>query len=118
MRVLIVDDHAGFRRFARAFLLSACFDVVGESDTGAAALASCAEIRPDVVLLDIGLPDVDGFEVARRLAGGEHRPQVVLTSSRAASEYGERLRTSPAAGFVAKNDLTRASMRAVLEGAA
>lgn len=114
MRVLIVDDHAGFRRFARAFLKAAQFDVVGESETGEQAIANCAEMHPDIVLLDIGLPDLDGFEVARRLSGTDPRPQVILTSSRGASEYGERLLAAPALGFLAKHDISRASIRELL----
>jgi DNA-binding NarL/FixJ family response regulator len=117
MSVLIVDDHAGFRRFARAFLSGAGYEVVGESATGAEALAAVHALHPDVVLLDVGLPDIDGIELAGRLAAIEPRPAVVLTSSRAASDYGARLKAAPAAGFVAKAELSRSSLHSVLEGA-
>jgi DNA-binding NarL/FixJ family response regulator len=112
VRILIVDDHAGFRRFARAFLEAAGHEVVGESGTAAAAIAAARRLRPDAVLLDVGLPDMDGFEVARELAGG---PAVVLTSSRSAAEYGSRMSTTPAAGFIAKSDLSRAALGRLLE---
>lgn len=116
MRVLIVDDHDGFRRFVRAFLTASGFDVVGESASGRAAVSDCELLRPDMVLLDIGLPDLDGIEVAQLLATSPRPPAVVLTSSRAAADYGNRLAAAPAAGFVAKGDLSRAALDAVLEG--
>src|SRR5438105_2788065 len=78
--VLIVDDHPSFRATARALLQAEGFDVVGEAEDGASALALVAELRPDVVLLDVQLPDLDGFEVAQRL--GADGPAVVLVSSR------------------------------------
>ena len=86
--VLIVDDHAGFRHAARALLEAEGFDVVGESATGGEGLEAVGRLRPDLVLLDVGLPDLDGIEVAGRLTacpGGG--PAVVLTSSRDASDY-------------------------------
>jgi DNA-binding NarL/FixJ family response regulator len=104
--VLIVDDHAGFRRAARALLETAGFSVVGEAADGATALTEAARLRPGLVLLDIQLPDLDGFEVAARLADGTEPPAVVLTSSRAASSYRQRLASSPALGFIAKSELT------------
>src|SRR3954462_10506496 len=82
-RLLIVDDHEGFRRSARMLLENEGFDIVGEADNGVHGLRAARELLPDVVLLDVHLPDVDGFEVAERLAGDEHPPKVVLTSARA-----------------------------------
>lgn len=102
-RLVIVDDHEGFRSWARELLTQEGFDVVGVAGTGASALATIAELDPDVVLLDIQLPDVSGFDVAEQIAD---RTTVVLTSSRPADDYGLRLGTSHAAGFVAKADLT------------
>jgi DNA-binding NarL/FixJ family response regulator len=107
--VLIVDDHASFRLQARALLEAAGHAVVGEAATGRAAIEMAAELRPEVVLLDVGLPDVDGFEVARRLAAGSPAsppPLVVLTSSRDAAAYGPLIAASPAAGFIAKDELS------------
>jgi DNA-binding NarL/FixJ family response regulator len=104
--LLIVDDHAGFRRLARSLLQAEGFDVVGEAGQGREALVAAARLRPEVVLLDIMLPDIDGFEVARRLAHGPVRPRVVLTSSREAADFGDRIAASPATGFLHKDDLS------------
>jgi DNA-binding NarL/FixJ family response regulator len=113
--VLIVDDHSGFRSFARALLEADGFDVIGEAADGASALAAAARLRPALVLLDIQLPDLDGFEVAERLAHqSESPPVVVLISTRAASSYRHRLANSPALGFVAKSELAGAILSALL----
>jgi CheY-like chemotaxis protein len=111
---LIVDDHDGFRRFVRGLLEAAGF-TVAEAATGAEATEAARTVRPGLVLLDIQLPDFDGFEVARRLAadpaGG---PVVVLTSTREASDYGGRIAASPAAGFLPKDQLSGAALRRFL----
>jgi DNA-binding NarL/FixJ family response regulator len=112
--ILIVDDHALFREEARALLETEGLIVVGEAETGRAALDATRRLRPDVVLLDIGLPDIDGFTVAQRLAAEVAPPRVVLISSREGSTYGERLVASPAIGFVQKDDLSAARIRALL----
>lgn len=104
--MLIVDDHAEFRDSARRLLESAGFLVVGEAADGTSAMAEALRLRPDVILLDVQLPDFDGFEVARRLAGDPHRPEIILTSTRAASDYRARLEGAPARGFIAKVDLS------------
>ena len=114
--VLIIDDHLGFRVQARALLEADGFIVVGEADDGASGLAAARSIRPDLVLLDIGLPDVEGFDVARELAVDGPPPFVVLTSSREASEYGPRLANSRVLGFIAKDDLTGAAIRSLTDG--
>jgi CheY-like chemotaxis protein len=111
--VLIVDDHAPFRRLARRLLEAGGFTVVGEASDGVTALASAAELQPQLVLLDVLLPGMDGFAVARRLAGGKDRPLVVLTSSRDALELGARLKNADADGFIHKDDLSAAALRAV-----
>jgi DNA-binding NarL/FixJ family response regulator len=103
--ILIVDDHASFRLQARALLEAGGLAVVGEAADGQSAVGQAAALQPDVVLLDIGLPDIDGFEVALRLAALERPPIVILTSSREASAYGRRIAESPVAGFVAKDEL-------------
>jgi len=107
--VLIVDDHATFRTLARRMLEAHGYEVVGEAETGVAALDAAARLRPAAVLLDIQLPDLDGFAVTERLARAEHPPAVVLVSSRDASAYRRRLGDSPARGFLAKSDLTGAA---------
>jgi CheY-like chemotaxis protein len=111
--VLIVDDHAPFRRLARRLLEAGGFTVVGEAADAASALASVAELRPQLVLLDVLLPDLDGFAVARLIAERPERPLVVLTSSRDASELGTRLDSSPADAFVRKDDLSASALAAV-----
>jgi DNA-binding NarL/FixJ family response regulator len=104
--VLIVDDHEGFRRTARSLLEADGFEVVGEATDGSSAIAKAARLRPRLVLLDIQLPDLDGFEVAAQLAKAPDPPAVVLTSSRNASSYRRRLAESPAKGFVPKSELS------------
>jgi DNA-binding NarL/FixJ family response regulator len=114
--IIIVDDNAGFRVQARAVLEADGFEVVGESADGTSGLASARSLRPDLVLLDIGLPDVEGFEVARALAVEGPPPYVVLTSSREASEYGPRLASSRVLGFIPKDELSGAAIRALADG--
>ena len=113
--LLIVDDHPGFRARARAVLESAGFVVVGEAASGEDAVIAARELRPDVVLLDVVLPDLDGFAVCSRLAEQEGCPIVVLTSSRSASIYRRRFGESSARAFIPKQDLTGASLSRVLE---
>jgi DNA-binding NarL/FixJ family response regulator len=104
--VLIVDDYASFRVQARAVLEAGGHVVVGEATDGRSGIDLALALAPEVVLLDIGLPDIDGFEVARWLAEAPAPPAVVLTSSRDAAEYGPRLAESPAVGFIAKDELS------------
>ena len=112
--VLIVDDHAAFRERARALLQDDGFDVVGEAGDGEAAVAAAHRLRPQIVLLDVRLPGVDGFEVAERLAAGPDPPAVVLISSRSAGTYRQRLRGSPARGFIAKAELSGERLSSLL----
>ena len=113
--ILIVDDNAGFRLFARAILEAEGFVVVGEADDGSSGIRDALRLDPDLVLLDIGLPDIEGFEVARQLADADPAPLVVLTSSREASEFGPRLASSAALGFIAKDELSGAAIRDLAE---
>jgi CheY-like chemotaxis protein len=115
--VLIVDDHAGFRGFARRTLEADGFTVVAEAGDGKAALTAVEGQRPDLVLLDVMLPDIDGFAVAERLAELPAPPLVVLTSSRDALDYGRRLEQSPAIGFIHKDDLSGPALAALAAGA-
>ena len=112
--VLIVDDHPGFRSAARALLEADGFDVIGEAADGESALAAAERLRPGLVVLDIQLPDLNGFAVAERLASSQSAPAVVLVSSRTASSYRRRLAASPALGFVAKSELSGAALSALL----
>ena len=117
LRCLVVDDHDGFRATARRLLESIGWTVVGEAPDGAGAIAAVGRLHPDVVLLDVGLPDLDGFAVAQRLATGDG-PAVVLISSRDRSAYGTRIASSPAIGFIAKGDLDEGSLSTLLAGRA
>lgn len=117
MGVLIVDDHALFRARARTIMEAAGFDVIGEAENAASALAQVALLQPDVVILDIQLPDGDGFAVAEKLVDSVDPPAVVLISSRDALDFGSRLRNSHALGFIQKDDLSGAALRDILEGA-
>ena len=114
--LLIVDDHAGFRSLARRLLTSGGFEVVGEAADGHQAIATARRLRPDVVLLDVQLPDFDGFEVTARLADGEAGPVVVLTSTRDRADYGERVERCGARGFIPKAELSGTALRAVVGG--
>jgi DNA-binding NarL/FixJ family response regulator len=113
--ILIVDDHAAFRVQARAMLEADGFVVIGEAETGTSGLAAAPSLRPHLVLLDIGLPDVEGFEVAHALAADGPPPFVVLTSSRDASAYGPRVANSRVLGFIAKDDLSGAALRSLID---
>jgi DNA-binding NarL/FixJ family response regulator len=112
--LLIVDDHAEFRASARALLQAEGFDVIGEAADGAGALRAVADLQPEIVVLDIQLPGLDGIEVAERLAGGPDPPAVVLVSSRDAAAYGARLRESPARGFIPKSELSGEALAALV----
>ena len=110
--VLIVDDHASFRRMARRLLASAGYSVVGEAENGAAALAAVDRLEPDIVLLDVLLPDLNGLAVADSLARRPSSPHVLLISSRSATDYGASLGGRP---FLPKNELTPRRLAAALE---
>jgi DNA-binding NarL/FixJ family response regulator len=112
--VLIVDDHPSFRATARAVLEAEGYEVVGEADNGVAALRSVRELRPDVVLLDVQLPDFDGFEVAARLRANGAGPAIVITSSRDASDFGRLIGESGARGFIPKSELSGPALRELL----
>ncbi len=113
--LLIVDDHPSFRATARALLASEGFDIVGEAADGTSALAEAERLHPDVILLDVQLPDMNGFEVAAELCkqnGGG--PQIVLTSSRDAADFGPLVPQCGACGFVPKGELSGVVLHAVL----
>lgn len=109
--VLIVDDHAGFRRLARRLLEADGLRVVGEAVDGASAVVAARGLDPEIVLLDVLLPDTDGFAVAERIACESGRAAVVLTSSREAHEFGARLEHTSARAFIHKGELSGDALR-------
>ena len=114
LTVLIVDDHAAFRAGARALLEVDGFDVVGEAADGESAIEQARRLRPEVVLLDVQLPGIDGFAVAERLAAEPFAPEVVLISSRARGAFRGRLETTPARGFITKAEFSGESLTSLL----
>jgi CheY-like chemotaxis protein len=112
---LIVDDNAGFRSTARLLLEGEGWDVV-EAGSGGDGVETARRIAPDVVLLDLQLPDVDGFEVAERLGELERPPAVILTSSRDGADYGSLIARSTIRGFIPKGELSGEAIRALLGG--
>jgi DNA-binding NarL/FixJ family response regulator len=113
-RVLIVDDHERFRALARRTLLADGYDVVGEAADGAGAVAEVARLHPDLVLLDVGLPDVSGLDLARELTAGDGGPDVVLVSTRDAEDYAHLAREHGALGFLPKAELSGDALQALL----
>lgn len=114
LTVLIVDDHYGFRAFARTILEADGFEVIGDAADGETGIAAADKLRPAVVVLDIHLPGIDGFEVAERLAALEDPPAVVLVSTRDAASLRRRLAATPARGFIRKDELSGAAVAALV----
>lgn len=110
----MIDDHEEFRRSARSLLEADGFDVVGEAATGVEGCRIAGRLRPRLVVLDLRLPDIDGFEVAERLASLDQPPDVVLVSSRDATAYVPRLSSAPVRGFLPKSELSGAALRRLL----
>jgi DNA-binding NarL/FixJ family response regulator len=113
-RIVIVDDFAAFRETARSLLETEGFEVVGEAQDGIGAVQLAADVAPDVVLLDVHLPDIDGFEVARRLRELPSPPIVILTSSR--DDYRSLVGASAARAFVLKDELSGETLAEALAG--
>jgi DNA-binding NarL/FixJ family response regulator len=112
--VLIVDDHPSFRASARMLLESEGFDVIGEAEDGAGALRAVRQLAPQVLLLDVQLPDIDGFEVAARLTANGESPAIVLTSSRDVNDLGPLLEREGVRGFIPKSELSGPALEALL----
>ncbi|HVW18738.1 MAG TPA: response regulator [Solirubrobacteraceae bacterium] len=112
--VLVVDDHPSFRATARLLLESEGYAVVGEAADGAGAVEAVLRLRPGLVLLDVNLPDADGFDVAARLAALDGAPEVILVSSRDSADFGPLVAGSGARGFIAKSELSGAAIAEVL----
>jgi DNA-binding NarL/FixJ family response regulator len=112
--VLIVDDHPSFRASARAVLQAEGYEVVGEAEDGESAIATARLLKPDVLLLDVQLPDMDGFAVCQQLQMNGSTPAVVLVSSRDAADYGGLIQQSGARGFIPKGELCGPTLAAML----
>jgi DNA-binding response OmpR family regulator len=118
-RIVIVDDDPSFLATVRVVLESEGFDVVGEALNGLDGVAAAAEFQPDIVLVDVNLPDIDGFEVVERLSEGVvGAPPVVLTSIRSAADFGNLIETSRARAFITKADITGEALAGFLDGGA
>jgi DNA-binding NarL/FixJ family response regulator len=104
--VLIVDDHPSFRASARVLLESEGFNVIGEAVDGASAVEETTRLKPQLVLLDVQLPDIDGFDVCAKIMAHVEHPVVIMTSSRDSSDFGPLVSTSGACGFVPKAELS------------
>src|SRR5947207_13573413 len=115
--ILIVDDDTHFRSQARDVLEADGFAVIGEAVDGASGVEAAESLRPDYVLVDIGLPVLDGFEVARLLAIDGPPPLVVLTSSRDARGYGRRLSAQRVLGFIPQDRLSASAILALMDPA-
>jgi DNA-binding NarL/FixJ family response regulator len=113
--VVIVDDHAGFRAQAAQLLEAAGYEVVGSCPDAGAALSLLGRLRPDVALVDVQLPDIDGFGLIERLGSGVDGVAIVLVSTREEADYGSRVGRSGAAGFITKAELSAQSLAAVVE---
>ena len=112
--VLVVDDHPGFRSCARRMLEREGYDVVAEAEDGLSAVALAGELQPQLALVDVYLPDIDGFEVASRLAELDGAPAVVLISSRDRAELDPLVPASAARGFVPKDELSKEALEELI----
>jgi DNA-binding response OmpR family regulator len=115
-RIVIVDDDPSFLATVRVLLEAEGFIVVGEALNGRDGVAAVAEFDPDIVLVDVNLPDIDGFEVVQQIADGGRAPPVVLTSIRSASDFGALVETSGAQAFITKADISGEALAKILDG--
>lgn len=117
-RIVIIDDDPAFLARVRLLLEAEGFVVAGEALNGLDGVAAATDVAPDIVLVDVNLPDIDGFEVVERLAREECAPPVVLTSIRSAHDFGNLVERSRARGFITKADITGDALIGFLEGRA
>jgi CheY-like chemotaxis protein len=113
-RVLIVDDNSAFRAAARQLLERGGYAVVAEAAGGVEAIRAAKEHTPDLAIVDVQLPDLDGFEVAERLRALERAPEVILTSSLDGTDFGALIASSSALGFIPKAELSARSIETLL----
>lgn len=112
--VLIVDDHAGFRAWAREMLESEGFRVVGEAPDAASAITAAQQLQPDIVLLDVHLPDLNGFRASKRITAANGAPAIVLTSSGDVGDLAATVAECTARGFIPKAELSSTAIRALV----
>jgi DNA-binding NarL/FixJ family response regulator len=116
VRCQIVDDNRRFLRAARTLLEREGLTISGVATTSAEALRQAATLGPDVVLVDVALGDESGFELARRLVADHAQRAVILISTRSEAELADAIRLCPAAGFLAKSELSADAIRGILDG--
>jgi CheY-like chemotaxis protein len=116
VRVLVVDDHVSYRRLMVRLLRTSGFEVIGDVGNGRDAVEMVLAKTPDVVLLDILLPDFDGFEVARRLVVSPVPPLIVFISSRQRDEFGTLADGGTIRGFLSKDEFTVERLNGLLAG--
>lgn len=118
LRCLIVDDSSSFLEAAQALLEREGLSVAGVASSGAEALRRAAELRPDVVLLDISLGKDSGFEVARSLVANAENggSMVILISTHAEADFADLIAASPAIGFLPKSELSADAIRRMING--
>jgi CheY-like chemotaxis protein len=115
LRCLLVDDNDVFLETASLLLEREGLTVVGMASSIAEALRQARALRPDLILVDIGLGDESGFTLARLLAGdGQSGSEVILISTAAEADYREMIDDSPVAGFLAKSELSLRGISRVL----
>jgi DNA-binding NarL/FixJ family response regulator len=112
--VLLIDDDPAFRRLARRTLSGTGLTVVGEAATAAAGSSAARSLKPEIMLVDVGLPDIDGISLATELSALPWAPRVVLTSVDPDAASAEDVRRSGARGFVPKQDLPGAGLKLLM----
>jgi DNA-binding NarL/FixJ family response regulator len=117
LSVLIVDDHDAFREFVARLLMADGLQIVGQAGDGESALETMRATHPNLVLLDVQLPGIDGFDVAKQLAQEPEPPAIVMTSTRDARDYGSRLEHAPVVGFIPKQNISAAAISVLNSGA-
>lgn len=116
LTVLLIDDDPGFRRLARRTLASTPMSVVGEAETAAAGASAARELKPDAMLVDVGLPDGDGISLARELSALPWNPRIVLTSVDPDAASPDEVERSGACGFIPKHDLPGRGLELLQDG--
>ncbi|HLH58266.1 MAG TPA: response regulator [Streptosporangiaceae bacterium] len=114
LRCLLVDDNEAFLETASVLLEREGLTVVGVASSIAEALRQAHALRPDLILVDIGLGTESGFTLARLLDGNGQRADVILISTGAEADYAELIAESPAAGFMAKSELSASRIGLIL----